>query len=529
MPPAGAGEPEVVVSDLRARRGDPPPAQGPPTQRPPTPGPASPWAAGRVESAETAVRALEERLGSILRRIEDAEEGRRRAVDRLAESERQAQLERSRRERAESLPAGMRSAQRRVALVVADLRVLAARLRVSAEGDGRVRGAPSGEPGSPPRAPRAPRPEPAMAPAAAPPGELRVAPPAGPAVVARRVAAEMGPAPSAAPAPAVGDAPAEEAALNEEGARGEMTDALAAAITRLRGRVEESSARQAPEGGAREGSSPVALLTRTIGSPDEGGDWLAGAIRRVAERRDRRLAAELIVELLPARRGHGDRAVSYGVQIAELGAFIVRPAREGAGTTNRPERAPGGLDTAEPDFVLQGPLDAFVRLAAGGRDRDRDWGWRRGPGRARALRDLRVHGSRRSARRLAAACEPLSLAELARGGVEVWPGLLLLALAEAIEPEWTVGRRLAVAFAIEGPSAATVRAHVRDGEPVLITRERGGEEPPALTMHLSEHAFICLFAGVRLPAGERMAFEGDLAALQALLDLTDRAQGLGGA
>lgn len=502
-PHPGGGERDVV-SELRPRGAEPPP----------------PGLAGRVESAEGAVRALEERLGAILRRIDDSEEQRRRAMDRLADSERQVQLERSARERAERMLASMRSAQRRVSLAVADLRELTARLRAIAERE-------------------APAPDPAAStPAGAPP----------------LASAPSEPAPAGAAAePAL----AREVEEEEEERRRQMADALAAAITRLRERVaavgeshaqrlaEEERSAETPEGEIHEGepgqpitaaaselpvahetpaqppsrqpprpatgTQPVEVLPRVLGARPEGADWLADAIVAVARNRDPKMAAELIAELLPAQRLKGDRAMAYQVKIAEIGSFDVRIV-EGRATVTRSQST--GFAAGEADFVLEGPAESFARLVAGG---DR-----------RALRGLTVRGSRRLSRRLAGSSrKPLSLADLVELGIDVWPGLLLLALAESIEPALTAGHRFAVDFAIKGHSSATVRVDVRDGQPVLISRARGGEPPAALTVHVSERGFICLLAGMQLSPDERITVEGDVSALVQLLSFTDRAQGLG--
>jgi hypothetical protein len=355
--------------------------------------------------------------------------------------------------------------------------------------------------------------------------------------------------------------------VREQAHRGEMADALAAAVERLRARVAAVSEAEgappstpappgtpAPSSTAAPPSAPtppstatsrtsstagleprpperdgVVFRPRVLHAPPRRESWLAPAIRRVAERRDAALAGELICELLPAQRLVVGRPLAYGLKIQELGSFQVRldgrhatVEREGTLSASR-----GKLD-----FRVEGTAAAFSELAAGGA--------------GRRLSGLRVRGRKRRARELLAARRPpLALADLAGAGIRVWPGLLLLALAEAIDPAWTVGHRFEAAFAIQGVSLATLYVHVRDGEPLLVTRvpgeeagevpgdeagEEAGEEPARLrriTALLSERAFLCMLAGVSLPAQEQVLVDGDVDVLEQFIVWADRAQGLG--
>ncbi len=246
--------------------------------------------------------------------------------------------------------------------------------------------------------------------------------------------------------------------------------------------------------------------------------WLAPAIRRVAEERDSKLAGELICELLPAQRVK--RALTYTLRIEGLGDVQVK--LEGERTTVRRPSAGSidatgaraterGPDTERGAFLLEGPAAAFAELAAGGA--------------GRRLPGVKVRGSRRKLRRLLAARRvPLALSDLADTGIQVWPGLLLLALSEAIDPEWTKGHSFVLAFAIESQPSATLYVQVRDGEPIAVTRVRG--EQPRSTVKLSERAFVCVLSGAPLPPSEHVLVEGALEPLTLVLGWSDRAQGL---
>ena len=254
----------------------------------------------------------------------------------------------------------------------------------------------------------------------------------------------------------------------------------------------------------------VQVVPRRLAAPIRRESWLAPAIRRVAERRDPKLAAELVAELLPAQRLVLERPLSYELRIAEREeSWHVQVGPDRAAVSIR-----SALGKAAVDFTLEGRAAAYAELAAGGA--------------GRRLRGLRIEGSRRALRALRRARRrPLALWDLAEAGIEVWPGLLLLALAEAIDPSWSVGRSFTVAFAI---GAATdpagdmgVYVQVRDGAALAVTS--APREPPATTVRVSERAFTCMLAGTALPAGEAILVEGDTGLLELLIEWADRAQG----
>jgi hypothetical protein len=236
--------------------------------------------------------------------------------------------------------------------------------------------------------------------------------------------------------------------------------------------------------------------------------WLAPAIRRVAERGEAKLAGELIVELLPAQRLVFGQPLTYAIEIEEVGSFRVRLD----GERSVVEKVSTPSTEEKIDFLLKGQATSFSELAAGG-------GGRRMPG-------LKVRGSKRRARKLLAARRPpVALADLASTGMSVWPGLLLLALAAAIEPESTRGQNFVVAFEVLGePSSVTIFVCVADGQPVIVTRTHDGDA--TVTAQLSERALTCLVSASALPEQETIALEGDAHALEVFLSLSDRAQGL---
>lgn len=250
-------------------------------------------------------------------------------------------------------------------------------------------------------------------------------------------------------------------------------------------------------------SEPIALQSRLLSVPEKRTSWLAPAIRRLAAQRDAKLTAELVIELIPAQKNLLDKSLNYEIKIGELGTFYVT-LDPGQATISREPR--GSVD-----FSLEGPVAAFSELAAGGASR-------RHPG-------LRVRKGRRSARRFfKMRRDPIALADLALAGVDVWPGLLLLAMAEAIDPTWTAGRRFELAFEIEDTDGVVIYVRVRDGESILVSRTAVGA--PVATISLSGHALICLLAGTKPPPEDRTLVSGDVTAVDMFLQWTARAQGL---
>jgi hypothetical protein len=250
-------------------------------------------------------------------------------------------------------------------------------------------------------------------------------------------------------------------------------------------------------------SRPIPLQPRPLSVPEKRTSWLAPAIRRLAAQRDAKLAAELVIELLPAQRQIVEGQLSYEIKINELGAFYVALDPAAAVISREPRGAV--------DFSLEGPVASFSELAAGGASRrHRGLRIRKGRGRARTL--------------LKARRQPLALIDLAEAEVDVWPGLLLLVMAEAIDPSWTTGRRFELAFDIEDASGVMIYVRVSDGEPILVSRTAAGQ--PIATISLGGHALLCLLAGTQAPPEHRAMVTGDATSVDMFLQWAARAQGL---
>ncbi len=316
-------------------------------------------------------------------------------------------------------------------------------------------------------------------------------------------AAEAVSAPEPAPAPEAISAP-EPAPAPEETLELAASEQTSLAPPVPESAADTASALDAPAQAPVFAAEPVVLRPAPMVVPSERMSWLAPAIRRVAAQRDAKLAAELVIELLPAQRQVIEGSVTYELKIDELGAFHV--AADPSHVTISRDGASGQVD-----FSLAGSAANLSELAAGG-------GKRRQPG-------VRVRKGRRRARRLLKARrEPIALADLADANVDVWPGLLLLALAEAIDPSWTTGHRFEIAFEIVGTPGVVIYMRVCDGEPILVSRATAGA--PVATISVGEHTLIRLLAGMPVTAGSEAMASGDIAAVHSFLAWAARAQGL---
>ncbi len=466
----------------------------------------------RLSDRERDLSAVSERLAQREQQLARAELEIRGRVDalerRVEEVQEDLARERAARLAAESELEALKAAQAAVQPLVGDLRQIAGRLRALAEAGG-----PTAE-----------------ADASLTPGPLAWAEqPASPEELAGIVAPPAAVAPSA----------------QAEASSEQMAEALAAAIQRLRARVVAVGELQESEAepgrpAAESSAAPVAAEPAAEPAPEPAVPastpyvppplierappraWLAPAIRRVAERRDPRLAAELVLELLPAQALSVKKPVRYLAKIAELGAYEVS-LTGGRGSVR--DLAGVGLIDAH-TFLLEGPAAAFAEVAAGG---SRISAWRPPAG-------LRIRGGRRRARPLLGSRRaPLALSDLERAGVTVWPGLLLLALAEAIDPASTAGHSFTVAFAIEAQQSAVLQVQALQGRPLAVTRGAADEQaqgalsvtpgPAQSTLHLSERAFTRLLTAEDLD-GETVMLEGEPGPLETLLSWTDRVQGI---
>jgi hypothetical protein len=250
------------------------------------------------------------------------------------------------------------------------------------------------------------------------------------------------------------------------------------------------------------------FVARVLPTPKRPPSWIASSLRRIAERGEARLALEIVAELFPLRHLDISDPMTYSVEVEELGEYLVK--LDGKHSTAKEVTSPS-LEKAV-DFQLRGNLLSVGELAAGSFA-------------GKKISGLKVRGSRRRARKLLrASVPPVVLGDIARAGKAIWPGLLLAAVAGAIDPEWTKGQRFVVAFRTTGESGMTVCLRVNDGQPIETLRPYHGEI--TATVSLSDLALTCLLGRAPLPNGETPLVEGDSSALERVVRWSDRAQGL---
>ena len=235
--------------------------------------------------------------------------------------------------------------------------------------------------------------------------------------------------------------------------------------------------------------------------------WLRGALVKLAHD-DPATAGRLLVALLPAQGAYLSEPLDYDLTITGTGTFAVSVT--GARTYVTPRSAPRGR--READFHLCADPLTLAELLAGV-----------GPRVRRLTGPARLRGRRRrlaALERIPAAAG--SLADAARAGARLEPGLVFGALPYAIHPAWTRGHRFTVAQEIAGDATQTRYVVVADG-----TVTAAAQAPPEgvdATVTLTPKGFEHLLRGEPPPPGHRPVVRGDRPAVAQLKAWTDRAQ-----
>jgi hypothetical protein len=118
---------------------------------------------------------------------------------------------------------------------------------------------------------------------------------------------------------------------------------------------------------------------------------------------------------------------------------------------------------------------------------------------------------------------PLALSDLALVTPRPAPGVLLGALAAAVDPAWTVGHRFGVSYVVADQGRWTVLAE--DGAPLRVA-ENGGEHPHAAVVELDLEAVLPVLQGDAAPGGANATVAGDRRAVDVLHAWFDRARGV---
>jgi hypothetical protein len=251
--------------------------------------------------------------------------------------------------------------------------------------------------------------------------------------------------------------------------------------------------------------------------------WLSSAIARLADSGQPRLAARLIMELLPMQAQLVAERVCYRLEIEDAWPSIVT-IEDGRVEIAPVERRssdldPDGADPVATDFAIRGSAAALAVLAAGGA--------------SRRLRGCHVSGRRRLRRFMRELRDPVGLAEIVAAGVEVTPVALLSALSAAVDPAWTEGHNFAVRYRVQGDGGQSVRVEAAHRLALRVTAEPERFEPAEgeareglATVTVERGALPSLLVGLPLPSTQRPVVEGDARAATVLAAWYARVQGL---
>ena len=203
--------------------------------------------------------------------------------------------------------------------------------------------------------------------------------------------------------------------------------------------------------------------------------------------------------------------VDYDLTIAEVGTYAVTVA--GGRAYVKHLDAPRGRREAE--FHLAADALTLAELIAGVPHRiGRFRGAARVSGRKRRIKPLK-----------AIPAASLSLAEAARAGARLDPGLVFRTFPYVVQAAWSRDHSFIVAQQITGDPPETWYVVVGNGRgmEVLSTPPEDGADA---TVTMTREAFGHLLRGEPVPPGHRPSIRGDRAAVALLKGWLDRAQGL---
>ena len=236
--------------------------------------------------------------------------------------------------------------------------------------------------------------------------------------------------------------------------------------------------------------------------------WLRGALVKLAHD-DPQAAGKLIAGLLPAQAVIVQSPVDYDLTIAEIGTFAVTVAGGRAYVKEIAE--PRGRRQAE--FHLSAGALALAELIAGVPHRISRF---RGP--------VRVTGRKRRHKPLKAiTATRLSLAEAARSGARLEPGLVFRTFPYVIHAAWSRDHRFTVAQRVTTEPPGTWYVTVGNGQGIRVqtTEPEGGADA---TVTMTPEGFGHLLRGEPVPPGHRPVVRGDREAVALLKAWIDRAQ-----
>ena len=232
--------------------------------------------------------------------------------------------------------------------------------------------------------------------------------------------------------------------------------------------------------------------------------------RRARNGDDPAAAAALLVALLPAHGAAIEGPLGYDITIREAGTFAVAIAGGRASVEQIDVPRPRAMS----EFHLTADTVVLAELLAGVEHRiGRFFGPARVRGRKRRVKELRVLAS-----------STATLAEAARAGARLDPGLVYRLLSYAVHPSWTRGHEFSIAQEITGAPPETWYLTARDGAGVTVSATAPASTPDA-TVTMSRQVFDRLLREEPVPSGRRPVVRGDHGAVAAMHAWTQRAQG----
>ena len=237
--------------------------------------------------------------------------------------------------------------------------------------------------------------------------------------------------------------------------------------------------------------------------------WLRGALVKLAHD-DPKLAGQIIAGLLPVQSAIVQGPVDYDLTIAEVGTFAITLA--GGRAYVKEIDHPRGRRQAE--FHIWATALTLAEIIAGV---PHHVGRFRGPakitGRKRRMKPLK-----------AIPAAGLSLAEAARAGARLEPGLVFRTFPYVVHAAWSRDHQFTVAQSVSTDPPSTWYVTVGNGQGIRVDTTPPPEGADA-TVSLTPEAFSHLLRGEPAPPGHRPVVRGDRQAVAQLKAWIDRAQG----
>jgi len=196
------------------------------------------------------------------------------------------------------------------------------------------------------------------------------------------------------------------------------------------------------------------------------------------------LAARLILMTLPAAAARMSGTVAYLLDIDELGSYRVSVSGGRA-------RVDEAKTPDETDFRVETDARTLVELVTGSA----------GPLGLMMRGKLRIRGKRRRALKLRQMSSgELSMGEVVESGGTLDPDILYRTLPYMVDPEWTRGHDFTVGYEVSGEGGGSWYVHVRDGEPLEVTRELAEDRDVAGTARVSFESYQRMASGQVSPS-----------------------------